>query len=158
MFVIPSPQKLNNFRISKKGFFPNGNYSRVFSQVATSRMCNLPRANFPSLSWPQRLPHAQPNLAAALGPLGAALGPHSSLRRLRRPNLTFGKLPLGKLHIWEVSTWEIVTREVALGKMPLGKYLRPYLFVYMFPIAAQTAGPNGLKFVEGTQGYPGPRG
>ena len=25
----------------------------------------------------------------------------------------------------------------------------------MFPIAGQTAGPNGLTFFEGTQGYPG---
>ena len=45
--------------------------------------------------------------------LAAALGPHCSLRRLRRPNLTFGKLPLGKLHSWEVATWE-----AALGKIP----------------------------------------
>jgi len=28
-------------------------------------------------------------------------------------------------------------------------------FVHMFPIAGQTAGPNGLKFIEGTYGYPG---
>ena len=27
--------------------------------------------------------------------------------------------------------------------------------VSMFPIAAQTAGPNGLTFSKGTQGYPG---
>ena len=26
---------------------------------------------------------------------------------------------------------------------------------YMFPLAFQTTGPNGLKFVEGTHGYPG---
>ena len=26
---------------------------------------------------------------------------------------------------------------------------------YMFPLAFQTAEPNGLKFVEGTHGYPG---
>ena len=32
--------------------------------------------------------------------------PHCSLRRPRRPNLTFGKLSLRKLHIWEVFTWE----------------------------------------------------
>ena len=50
--------------------------------------------------------------------LAAALRPHCSLRRLRRPNLTFRKLPLGKLQIWKVASWE-----VALGKMPLGKYL-----------------------------------
>ena len=70
----------------------------------------------------------QPVLAAALGPLAhpsRSARPHCSLRRLRGPNLTFGKLPLGKLHIWEVATWEIVTWEVALGKMPLLKYLTP---------------------------------
>ena len=74
-------------------------------------------------------------LAEALGPqyvIDAALGPiaHPSrsarpplLRRLRGPNITFGKLPLGKLHIRKVVAWEIVTWEVALGKMPLGKCL-----------------------------------
>jgi len=54
---------------------------------------------------------------------------YPSLRRLRGPNLTFGKLLLGKLHVrevdtWEVATWEIVTWEVASGKKPLGKYLK----------------------------------
>ena len=55
--------------------------------------------------------------AAAFGPqpvLAAALGLHCSLRRLRWPNLTFGKLPLGKFHIWEVVPWEIDTWEVVL--------------------------------------------
>ena len=28
-------------------------------------------------------------------------------------------------------------------------------FVYMFPIAGQTAGPIGLKFFVDTQGWPG---
>ena len=51
------------------------------------------------------------------------LGPHDRLRRLRGPNLNFGKLPLGKLQIWEVATLEILTWEVALGEMPLGDYL-----------------------------------
>ena len=44
--------------------------------------------------------------------------PKCSLRRLRGPNLTFGKLPFGKLHIWEVASKEFVTREVAVWKVP----------------------------------------
>ena len=67
----------------------------------------------------------QPRHSAPYHILAAALAPpHWSLRRLRWPNPTFGKLPLGTLHIWEVTTWEILTWEVALGKMPLGKYLK----------------------------------
>ena len=27
--------------------------------------------------------------------------------------------------------------------------------MYMFPIAGQTAGPNGMTFFKGTEGYPG---
>ena len=45
-------------------------------------------------------------------------GPHCSLRRLRRPNLTFGKLHLEKLHICEIATWEIFVWEAAFGKIP----------------------------------------
>ena len=108
---------VNDVRYFPKGFFPSGNFPRVFFQVETSQMWNFPSGNFPSLSQPQR---------SALKPiLVVALGPHCSLQRLRGPNLTFGNLPLGKLHIWEVATWEIVTWEGALGKMPLGKYLTP---------------------------------
>ena len=82
-----------------KGIFPSGNLARVFSKVATFQQ-------IPNLKLPKFI------LIANLFPqhvLDAALGPHCSLRRLRRPNLIFGKLPLGKLHIWEVATWEIVT-------------------------------------------------
>ena len=46
-----------------------------------------------------------PVLTSALGPypvITSALGLHYSLRCLRMPNLTFGKL-----HIWEVATWEV---------------------------------------------------
>ena len=46
-----------------------------------------------------------PVLTSALGPypvITSAFGLHYSLRCLRRPNLTFGKL-----HIWEVATWEV---------------------------------------------------
>ena len=104
---------VNDVRYFPKGFFPSGNFPRVFFQVETSQMWNFPSGNFPSLSQPQR---------SALKPiLVVALGPHCSLQRLRGPNLTFGNLPLGKLHIWEVATWEIVTWEGALGKMPLEK-------------------------------------
>ena len=92
------------------GIFPSGNFSRVSS----------PQRLTPSLFQPRR--------SAPQSNLAVALGPHCSLRRLRGPNLTFGKLPLGKLHIWEVATWKIDTWEVALGKMPYGKYL--YTFIY----------------------------
>ena len=35
-----------------KGFFPSDNFPRVFSQVATSQLCNFPSGNFPSLLVP----------------------------------------------------------------------------------------------------------
>ena len=85
--------------------------------------CNLPNVQIPQRQLPKSALAVvfitQPVWVEPLGPLTAALGPHCSLRRLRRPNLTFGKLPLGKLHIWEVTTWEIVTCEVALNPMYL---------------------------------------
>ena len=95
------------------------------SQVATSLMCNFLRGNFPSLSFTQRQVR-QPFLTAALGPQthpSRSARSLCSLRRLRKPNISFGKLLLGKMYIWEVATLEIVTWEVALGKMPLEKYL-----------------------------------
>ena len=97
------------------GISQSGNFPRVFSQGATSQMCNFPSDNFPSLYQPQR--------AAPQPILAASLGLNCSLRSLRGPNLTFRKLPLLKLNIWEVATWEIDTQEVTLGKMLLGKYL-----------------------------------
>ena len=52
-------------------------------------------------------------LALSNWPIVATVfGTRCSLRRLRRPNLTFGKL-----YIWEDATWGIVTWEVAFGKM-----------------------------------------
>ena len=38
-----------------------------------------------------------------------------------------------------------------------GIYLLLYnkMFLYMFPIAGQTVGPNGLTFLEATHGCPG---
>ena len=65
----------------------------LFSQVATSQLCNLPSCKPKSV------------LATVLD-------------LLANPNLTIEKLPLPKLLIWEVATWEIVTWEVPLGKMP----------------------------------------
>ena len=76
-------------RYFSKGFFPSGNFINV---------------QFTKWQLPIYIPAAalgpQSVLAAALGPLAAALGPHC-----------------------KVAAWEIVTWEVALGKMPLGKYL-----------------------------------
>ena len=74
-------------------------------------------------------------LASVIGPqsvLAAALGHHCSLRRLRGPNLTFGKSPLGKLHIWEIVTWKVV-----LGKKLLEKYLKPLKLLYDSPFKCQ---------------------
>ena len=75
----------------------------AISKAATSQIC--PRRS------------ARPSVCSSRG----AWATYSILRRLRGPNLTFGKLPLEKLHIGEVATWEIVTLEVVFGKMPLGK-------------------------------------
>ena len=78
-----------------KGIFPSGTFPRVFSLLATSQMYNFPSGNLqvcPSCS------------ARPLDCSSRSAWPHCSLRRLRRPNLTFGKLLLGKLHIWEVFT------------------------------------------------------
>ena len=75
--------------------FPCGNFPRIFSQVATSQMCNFPSRNFPNLHQPQRsVP--QPILAAARGP-------HSSLRHLRRPNRVWAK------YLWENTQHPFVT-------------------------------------------------
>ena len=69
------------------------------------RSCHFLSGNFPSLLQPQRST-LQPVLAAALGtqahPNCSSQPSWCSLRRLRRANLTFGKLTLEKLHIWEV--------------------------------------------------------
>ena len=104
------------------GTFPND-----FSMLQLS-MGMFPSGNFLKMQFPKRqLPESvvvlvlspQHVLDAALGPLAhpsssAQPPPHCSLRHLRGPNITFGKLPLGKLHIWEVATWDIVPWEVAL--------------------------------------------
>ena len=101
-----------------KGIFPSGNFPNVI----------FPKWQLPmSLSQPQIQASSlfQLHIWALQLILAAVLGPHCSLRRLRRPNLTFRKLSLGKLQIWEVSTWEIVTCEVAIGK-----YLTPIKLIH----------------------------
>ena len=60
-------------------------FPKAFSQMATSKMCNFLSSARPSI----------PVLTAAIDP-----HPYYSLRRLRRPYLTVGNLPLGKLRIW----------------------------------------------------------
>ena len=119
-------QDCNNFPLTL-GTFPKEWQLPKFTKwllpkQATSQMCNFPKCNYPSCNFPSL--SQQQRSASACSNRGAR-PPFYSLRRLRGPYLTFGKLPLGKLHIWEVATWEIVIWEVALGKMPLGKYLTP---------------------------------
>jgi len=71
-------------------------------------MYHFPSGNFPSLSYPQRLPPACSS--CGLGPLANpshnARPPHCSLWRLRVPNLTFEKLPLKKLSQLGNRPWE----------------------------------------------------
>ena len=87
--------------------------------MATSQMLKFPKRQLPKSV-----------LTAALSPLASSsrsarllahpcrsARPLCGLRHLRRPNPTFGKLPLGIMYISEVVTWEIVTWEVALGKV-----------------------------------------
>ena len=91
-------------------------------------MCNFSSRNFLSLSFvaalglflpsrnpPPILPSRSPRHILSQKQRSSPIA--TQLRRLRRPNQTFRKLPLGKLHIWEVAIWEIVTWEVALGKI-----------------------------------------
>ena len=107
MFIKMIKDNVNQF---PKVLFPSGNFSRVFSQVATSQMCNFSSSNFSSLSQLQRW-FSQPVLTAALGPLAHpsySARSHCTLRHLLRPNhLTFGKLPFGKVHIWKIAAWKI---------------------------------------------------
>ena len=94
------PNSINIFPNSTN-IFSNGIniFQGYFSQVH----------NFPNVQFSKRqLPKSV--LAAALGPLAcSSLSARSPLQpvapQLRRPNLTFGKLPLNKLHIWEVVPW-----------------------------------------------------
>ena len=98
-----------------KGIFPSGNFPRVFFEVASSQgyfykwqrpKCAISQtATFQVVLASALSPRSV--LAVALCPLAhpsCCVRPEFSLRRLRGPNLTFGKLPLGKLHIWKVVT------------------------------------------------------
>ena len=98
---------------TSQGYFPKWQLPKCeISQAATLQVCpNCSARPLACSNLDQRSNH-YPILAAAFGP-------YCSLRRFRRPNLTFGKLLLRKLHIWEVSTWEIVIWEVAPGKISL---------------------------------------
>ena len=44
-FILKIGQ-IDDVRYFPKGVFPSGNFPRVFSQVATSQMCNMPSSNF----------------------------------------------------------------------------------------------------------------
>ena len=105
-----------------KGFFPSSNFPKGISPSGKFLNVQFPKRQLAKSILTAAL-GPQPVLAAALGPLAAALCPsHCSPRRLKGPNLPFGKLPLGKLHIQEAATWKIATWEVALRKVPLRKY------------------------------------
>ena len=70
-------------------YFPKGLFPSELSKGILSNG-NFPNVQFPKRQFPKSV------LATVLGP------PHCSLRRLKGPNLTFGKL-----HIWEIVTWEV---------------------------------------------------
>ena len=94
-------------RYFPEGIFPSCNCKMcnfLQGQVCPSRSARPPACSCRG-AWP-------PTQSQAV-----ALGPHCSLRRLKGPNLTFGKLPFWKLQI----------QEGALRKMPLGKYITPNL-------------------------------
>ena len=91
---------------TSQGYFPKWKLPKcAISQAATFQVSSSRSARTAALGPPQPI-------------LAAALDPHCSLRRLRGPNLTFGKLPLRKLHTWEVATWDILPWEIAFGKVP----------------------------------------
>ena len=91
-----------------KGIFPRATSQVTISQATTYQVCLRRSLRF---------------LAAALGTLAhssrSARPPHRNCSlRLRRYNLTFGKLSLGKLHIWKIATCKTVTWEVPVMKIP----------------------------------------
>ena len=110
-----------------KPFWPSCNFPRVFyhvalqlpnraiSQVATSKVCFGRSARPLSLFKPTR--------SAPKHSLAAGLGLHYSLRRLRRPNLSFWKLPSRNYTKYESCCWENTLGKLPLGKRPEGKYL-----------------------------------
>ena len=101
--------RLFPLRTFSEGIFPTVQFPKgIFPTV------QFPKGISPTVQFPKRQlskfvlvvalgPY--PVLTSALGPypvITSALGLHYSLRCLRRPNLTFGKL-----HIWKVATWEV---------------------------------------------------
>jgi len=122
--VISRTVKFNYWYFTK-GEFPSDNFPRVFSQVATSQLCNFPKVRLGHLRYRR--------LQWRGGGVGRAL--HGALLQFREPSDTdktgygakrcrLGKLPLRKLHSWEV-TWENTHGKLPVGKKPLGKYLTP---------------------------------
>ena len=97
---------------TSQGYFPKWQLPKcAISQAATSQVCSSSSAcPTPDVLVTKVGPY--PNLDAVLAHIPC------SLRRIRRSNQTFGKLPLGKLNILEVTTWETVIWEVTLRKCP----------------------------------------
>ena len=113
-----------------KGFFPSGNFPCVFSQVETSELCNFPSLCYSMFQSQRSAP--QPILAAALDP-------HCSILRLRRPNLNLfgnhGKLPLGKLSLWKSNAFEKIPNTGSYlvqlnGSTPFFKIFYRYSFFH----------------------------
>ena len=73
--------------------------------------------NFPNIQYPNR------QLPKSI--LTAALGSQCSLLRLRRPNLTFGKITLEKLPFGKLPLGKLLFGKLSLGKSLFGKYLPP---------------------------------
>ena len=78
--------------------FPSGNFPRVFSQVATSKICNFPSTNFP------RLRLGRPNLTCEKFPLG--------------------NLHIWEVATWNIVTWEVAIGKIPLGKYLTSKRQR----------------------------------
>ena len=106
-YITISVHRIINVKYFPKELFLIGNFPNVQSTKRQLPMSISAAALGPPLV-----------LVAGLGTLAAALGPHCSLRCLRGPNPTFGKLPLGKLHIWELPLGKL-----SPGKSPLGQCL-----------------------------------
>ena len=93
---------MSSYSTDLKGTFP-----KVFSQAATSQMCNLPIDNLVIAAELGSLAC----LATALGPLAnpsrSAWLPFVAYMKHAQPNLW--KVVAWEVHFWEVASWEIVT-------------------------------------------------
>ena len=95
--------------------FASGNFPRVFFKMATSKICNLPCGNFPSLSQPQSsVPYSlfQPKRSCLYSP-----------SQLQRSDLLLVILQI----------WKVAIREIAFGKLPntvLDDLLRPIVYTF----------------------------